>query len=321
MKKAKLFTHTDLDGVVSNILMCHYVNLLGYSYSTELCSYDDIDKEIMGYLNSYDYDHSSLIIITDICPSIEVVDRLDSLTNDKILIDHHQTAEEVVKECSYDWLHVSEGDSGAMLCYKYLKGRFNELDNLLKHYQHLVLVTDLWDSKPRTSEAYLRYKDDIYNTLALFSALGFNNFKTRFLKDPALIFSDYERGAVDAIERIKKATCRGIYLYKFITECGGDRVVYGFCFVGRFKSEVAEYQFLTNNDLDIIFMIDMNFTNGSIRRKNESSIDLANLAEQFGGGGHPYASGFSFEIGNYSKVISRIVSKDFKLKYEEEGVR
>ncbi len=317
MKKAKLFTHTDLDGAVSNILMCHYANILGYSYSTELCSYEDVDETIMGYLNSYDYDHNSLIIITDICPSLGVVEKLESLPNKKILIDHHQTAEDIVKEHDYSWLNVSEGDSGAMLCHRYLSGISSEpLQRLLHSYRYLVLVTDLWDSKPRDSEPYIKYKDAIYNTLSLYSALGFDKFKTRFLSNPAIEFSDYERGAVDAVERIKRASCRGIRLYKFSTKCDDDTIIYGLCFANRFKSEIAEYQFLINSDMSCIFVIDLNFLGGSVRRGNSSKINLAHLAEQFGGGGHPFASGFGFSIEDNGKIIYRIASGDFVLEYE-----
>ncbi len=314
--KAKLFTHTDLDGVVSNILMCHYANHLGLSYSTEMCSYDNVDKEIMGYINGYEYNPDDLIIITDICPSIKVIEKLESLPNKKILLDHHQSAEEAIKDHDYEWLIVNEGDSGAMISYKYLNGKSEEFDKILKNYQYLVLVTDLWDSKSRVSEAYLKYKKEIYNTLALFSALGFNKFKERFLRNPSIKFTEYEQGAVDAVERIKKATCKGTYLYKFNTDCEGSNLTYGLCFVGRFRSEIAEYQFLSNLELNFLFLIDLNSSSGSLRRRDESLIDLAHLAEQFEGGGHPYASGFIYDIGNYHKIINRIVTKDFKLKRE-----
>lgn len=328
------FTHTDLDGVMSNLLIRSMYMKLGYSVTCESCGYHNIDDKIISYLNSRDYDPSVVIVITDICPSYEVACKLDNLPNKKILIDHHQSSREDMcrkngKDIDFKWMYIQEGDSATMYCYKYVLDMCSTFkdDNKLylwfKKYKEVVYLTDLWDTKSRSCEEYRANLSRITLLNNLMSALGMNEFTSRFLINPEFVLSSVEYAKIEVAEKIKDKHCKGINVYRFVKELeNGEKLLYGLCFSGNYRSEVASYQFGMDNNLGILFVIDMNSCGGSLRRsefnKLGGCVDLTKIAVQFdeNGGGHPFAAGFGFEIGDYNSIISKIVKGDFKVELE-----
>ena len=95
MKKYKLLTHTDLDGVSASILA--QLLLRGNEIEVEYCNYDNIDDKVssltLNDLNTYER-----IFITDISVSFEVASSLNNLLeenniiNKVVLLDYHKTA-------------------------------------------------------------------------------------------------------------------------------------------------------------------------------------------------------------------------------------
>lgn len=316
MRKAKLFTHTDLDGLLSNVLMCRWVKFNSMGFSTERCSYNNVNRVIIDYLDSYDYRDTDLIIITDICPDIEVLDRLNELPNPKILIDHHKTAEEAVKEKGYKWAIVEETDSATALVYRFLKGKNEEFDVILSSYKAPVFLTDLWDSKPRDA-TYKKHEKGIEILLSMFDSYGFDDMKARFLDREGIELTSYEKGRIDSALRIKNSVCKGTKIYTLLKEDSGITIAYGMSFITRYRSQVADYLLKANTDMVFMFLIDLNSLTVSLRRNPlnpmSDSIDLSFIAEQFGGGGHPYASGFTYELGKYKEVIDSIIEGNFDL--------
>lgn len=322
--KVQLFTHTDLDGAVSNLLFCRYYIMNGYSISTELCTYGNVDSKIASYLNSYKYNASDVIVITDISPSKEIADKLDSFPNKKILIDHHQTALENLGDengsLNYSWMLIREGDSAAKLVLKYLL-KLTEQDekqnSVMKQYINLVVLADLWDSKPRNSEEYISNLSDISDINALFSVLGYNNFKARFIINPSIELSEVENAQIAVLVKIKEDACKYTRIISLSSTWEEKKVLYGVGFVtGKFKSDIAEWQFNVNNDLLFVILLDLNIFSGSIRRNGNhplhESLDLSVLADKIaGGGGHPFAAGFNFELDNYADILDTVLKGSF----------
>ncbi len=310
--KAKLFTHTDLDGLLSNVLMCRWVMFKSMGFSTELCGYDSVDRKIAEYIDSREYRDTDLLIITDICPSVGILETLNSLPNPKILIDHHQTAEEAIEGRGYTWALVMETESATALTYRYLRGKDPDFDKILDSYKNPVFLTDLWDAKPR-DELYKKYEKSIEILLAMFDSYGFNDMKSRFLERETIELTAYERGRIDSSLNIKDRVCKGTKLYKFLK----DDVVYGMSFITRYRSQIADYLFKSNIDMVFMFLVDLNSKTVSLRRNPENtlseSIDLSFIAGQYKGGGHPYASGFQFEMGGYGFIIDSIIEGKFEI--------
>lgn len=325
----KGFSHTDLDGVVSSIIATKYYMLKGYSVTTEHCNYDNINNKIIEYLNSYEYNPNTIIFITDISCSYDVALKLDNLSNKVILIDHHQTAlEDLSKKeegkTDFKWSYIKEGDSASLLTYKYflkLCELNNDIDtyNKIKEYEKLVYLTDLWDTKSRLSDEYIKNRDKINRLNTLFNALGISSFKARFLLNPSIEFTIEEDIKVDTLLKIKDNVCKYTKVYVLPYNKNGYKFLYGLAFSNLYKSDIAEYHFNLNKDLAIMFILDFNSCSCSLRRNGLhplcEEIDLSKIAEQFDGGGHPFAAGFSFEIKDYDKVMKRIIKADFECGY------
>lgn len=326
MSKVKLFTHNDLDGAVSNIMALIYYLSYRYSVSTEICSYGNIDENIRGYLNSYEYDSNAIIVITDISPSEEVAEELDKIPNKKILLDHHKTAIETFADekgnMKYDWMYIKEGDSASFLAFRYFrdlskKCNFKDIIQRYDLYKELVYIADLWDSKPRESQGFKKNDKKIRSILNLFSGMGFMTFRDRFFHRPSLVFDIQEQAIDKTIEKIKNRYIRNVRVYKLSHTYRGERVFFGFGFVSEYISEVAEYMVITDKDLLFTFTLDLNACSGSLRKNDThkfgKDFDVSEIAEQFGGGGHPYAAGFEFKIEDYDKIIKSVITSDFKI--------
>lgn len=331
--KIKCFSHGDLDGVVSNLLMCKYFNMMGYGHSTETCSTgSDVDKKIKEYINStFEYREDDIIIITDICMSYEVAAILDTLPNRKILIDHHGTSQEMLGKgkdegTDFSWATIKEGDSATMMVHKYLNNLANnastskpELKTMLKEYRALTFVTDLWDTKSRQSPEFLNWKDSIEDVLALFNAIGTKDFKARFMANPNINLTEAERVRVTTLKRVKDNVMKYTNIIVRDMTYKGMPCKYGVCFSGLYRSEIAEYAFQNNPELMFVAIIDMNDLKGSFRRSNNllvKDLDLTEVAKQYDprGGGHPFACGFNFTLETYSRIIDSLLNNGFKLE-------
>jgi hypothetical protein len=326
--RIKCFTHSDLDGVVSNLLFCKYYNLQGYEHSTENCSTgSDTDLKIKAYLNSsYEYRKDDIIVITDVCMSYEVACILDNLPNIKIHIDHHDTSQKMLgvhnPNGDFSWSYIKEGDSATMMVYKYLNKATKEKKELnikLKEYQPLVVVTDLWDTKSRVSEDFIKWTVPIENTLSLMNCIGFSNFKARFMINPNIELSEVELARVSTVHKIKNNVMKYTQVYSRPKEYKDFGVIYGVCFGGLYRSEVAEYVFKNNPELLFVAIIDMNGCRVSLRtghHKLAEGLDLTKVCKQFdeNGGGHPFACAFGFSIDEYSKVVNKLMFGEFVLE-------
>ena len=323
--EAKLFTHTDLDGAVSNLIALKYFIGKRYKVSTDLCTYGNVDKNIMGYFNSFEYNPEAVIVVTDISFSKEVAEHLDKAPNKVIMIDHHKSAEELFMDEDgrpiYDWMTIFEGDSASFLTYKYFMGiskKDSEMRTILYNYKVLVYITDLWDTKSRQSEEFIKYDKEIRNMLNLFKGIGFNAFKDRFFQNPSIKLMEKEEGVVETVERLKRNSMKKFQLYVLPVTFRGETHVFGFGFASDYISEVAEYIFDMNDKCLFSVTLDMNYCSGSFRRNQKhplgEEVDVEELAKQFGGGGHPFAAGFEFEIKDYDRVIKKIINSEFNYK-------
>ncbi len=326
MSKVIIFHHTDLDGIVSNTVAYKYYHGLGYTITSQSCGYHDIDEKVEEYLDSYRYDVETTIFICDISVSRRVAERLDSVPNSKVLLDHHQSALENLssdgKNLDFDWMCVREGDSASLLVYNWVIGKCEnneELEGLkinLLRYHELVYLTDLWDSKGRTSQQYLDSQEKIDKLNCLLKDLGLCDFRARFIMNPVVEFSDVEEAVIRTLTKIRDKHTKGVRVYRFQFKRENEvPVYYGLAFSEKYPSETAEYVFSRDKELLFIFIINMNRLSVSLRRngfhKLEDSVDLSKVAGQFGGGGHPYAAGFPFTMKNYYGVISSIARSEF----------
>lgn len=105
--KIVVFSHNDLDGVGSNVVLESMVreynnnvteleDRSGFLIETEVhnCSYDDINERLGEYLSTVNQGTDTALFITDISVNEEIAERLDQLSKIMYirLIDHHDSA-------------------------------------------------------------------------------------------------------------------------------------------------------------------------------------------------------------------------------------
>jgi hypothetical protein len=166
----------------------------------------------------------------------------------------------------------------------------------------------------------MRNKDLIDDLNGLMTALGYVEFRDRFIYNPSIELNEVERAKVDVVKRLKKNTCKGTVVYSLTYKLEGRSILFGLCFCGMYKSDVAEYQFTMNSDLAFLFLLDLNSCNGSLRSNPRHDIgktlDMSKIAGQMSidSGGHFNAAGFGYEIKDYDKIINKILLRDFTIQ-------
>ena len=301
----KLFTHTDLDGVGCAILA---KLAFGNEVDIEYCDYDNINENVMNYLNSND-DSLSYIYITDIRVNEDVAKLLDE-RGGVVLLDHHPTALELNK---YPWCKVRVEElngiktSGTRMFYHWLgmNGCLNEaLENneALRRFAELVRDYDTWRWAELGEEGVIckqvndllyLYGRDKFITWCI-SQIHDCVFPRLYASDE-LILSIKQKEIDDYVEEKNEQL--------IITPMCGR--VCGFVFAEKYFSELGNRLCRMHPEIDFVAMIDMSGT-VSYRTVKED-IDLGkDVAQLFGGGGHPKAAGSEFSKEIQLKTIESI---------------
>ncbi|MDZ7434355.1 DHH family phosphoesterase, partial [Bacillus amyloliquefaciens] len=103
IKKVKLFTHTDLDGVGCALVCNHLLN----DVEVEFCDYHNIDQKVLEFINNNRFKEYDLILVTDISVNKDLAEKINEIqsTSKWVLIDHHATAKWLN---IYKWANVND---------------------------------------------------------------------------------------------------------------------------------------------------------------------------------------------------------------------
>ena len=309
MKKLiKLFTHTDLDGVG-----CAMLAKLAFGEEVDIsyCNYDDINENIMNYLNNND-DSLSYIYITDISVNEEVAKLLDKRIG-VVLLDHHPTALGLNK---YPWCKVMVEDlngvktSGTKMFYHWLSmnGCLNEqleTNEALSRFAELVRNYDTWRWSElgedgvickQVNDLMYLYGRDRFITWCI-SEIHDDVFPRLYSADELLL--NTKQKEIDEYVEEKNE--------QLFTSPMCGRVC-GFVFAEKYVSELGNRLCKMHPEIDYVAMIDMGSKTVSYRTVKDD-IDLGkDVAQLFGGGGHPKAAGSEFSVDVQFKTIEKIFS-------------
>ena len=304
----KLFTHTDLDGVGCAILA---KLAFGEEVDISYCNYDDINENVMNYLNHND-DSLSYIYITDIRVNEEVAELLDK-RGGVVLLDHHPTALGLNK---YSWCKVMVEDlngvktSGTKMFYHWLvmNGCLNEeleTNEALSRFAELVRNYDTWRWSELGEEGVIckqvndlmyLYGRDKFITWCI-SEIHDEVFPRLYSADELLL--NTKQKEIDEYVEEKNE--------QLFTSPMCGRVC-GFVFAEKYVSELGNRLCKMHPEIDYVAMIDMGSKTVSYRTVKDD-IDLGkDVAQLFGGGGHPKAAGSEFSVDVQFKTIEKIFS-------------
>lgn len=309
--KVLLFTHTDLDGYGSVVLL----TAIAANFKYEACNYDNINDVIDSYITSgkiLDYD---TVIITDISVNETIAKKLEHLNVsyiDIMLMDHHETAEWLNE---YNWaLVMSKNEDGELLSGTYL---FNQL---LKSLNDGVSASYLYDSfaeNVRDYDTWLWTKND--NKTAkhlndLFYIIGPEEFVLNMSRkisyelplldsdDILLLNSEKKR-----IDRYYKEVMDNSYELSIDVKVGEDIVKVNsiICFAEQYHSEIGN-RFCEDTGKDLAVLINLQKKKVSYRSIG-NKIHLGNdIAKPLGGGGHMNSAGSQIDIESIKNIIGTI---------------
>ena len=309
----KLFTHNDFDGVGCAILakLAFDNEFDDELIDIEFCNYGDIDQKVEEYFNSgLEYQCH----ITDIRISEELASKIDDSMNDidngcasYKLFDHHATALNLNK---FGWCKVQIEDeethiltSGTEIYYNWLveNGYLNKCD-ILDRFVEVVRDYDTWRWASLGEEGVICKQ--VNDLLYLYGKEKFIRWCMSEIHDcvfPRLYASD------ELVLKIKQKEIDDYISHKDKHLVVGNLCgkTCGFVFSDKYASELGNKLCQMHPELDLIAMIDMD---GLISyRSIKDDIDLGkDIAQVFGGGGHPKAAGSRFSKEIQMEVIKKI---------------
>lgn len=309
MVKVKIFSHNDLDGVGCPIVLKRVYSEMSYT----LCSYDNINKNVMSFIRSGSHKNYDTIFITDISVNQEVASLIEAINEGMgfplfRLFDHHVTANWLNR---YDWALVQpeyEDKSkacGTSLLYDYLVHMelADKEDWDLATFVEKVRRYDTWEWTTIHNDTHAKQLND------LLYIMGSAPFINRFFKDISTDFTDMEKMLLE-IEQNR--------INYYISQKGKELIkqqvegyLVGFVFADRNQSILGNRLAEDNPDIDMVIMIDPGSLKLSYRTVKD--IDVNEFAKRFGGGGHPKSAGSPLDkelVSSWTKQIFETIMKE-----------
>ena len=230
------------------------------------------------------------MLIADFSYSREFMQKLNSVCNKMVILDHHITAQEALK--NLDFCYFDQNKSGCTITWEY----FNydkELPLLLK----MIEDRDLWKWRTLNSREF---------TTAFYSTIPFDLDRyNEFIEHPGLI-DEYIKSGKILMKYIQAQNEMLLKSTKFITTRSAFKI--GIINLGGNGSDYGEFISTSYADFSIYWSYDhfASIIRVSIRSDKEKTNDCSKLAKMFNGGGHVNASGFVWDK-SIGELIERIL--------------
>lgn len=310
----KHYSDNDLDGVGCGILS---KIAFGEEVSVDYCSNNSIDRKIKKRLKEKPTEKDN-IYITDISVNSEVEKLLEKeFAKNRFvkLIDHHKTAYHLNKR---EWAEVNaehkdgSKSSATSLYYEYLiENGLIKKTNFLDQFVEYVRLYDTWDWERENVLEAKKLND-------LFYILGLSKFEELILKrvdEKNFEFSETEKLILELEEKkieryISMKENQMILTWYKNFKIG---IVYG----EQYTSELGNELNKKHPYLDFILIINYGTKNVSFRTIYKN-VDVSKIAKEFGGGGHPQASGARLNHDFFEKfVLKEVNTKRIRKDYQE----
>ena len=300
----KIFSHQDLDGYGVNVI-ARLADKEVFS-DIENHSYETINERVKKFIENKEYEAYEKIYITDMSVSKENAKLINNLEEkDKfLLIDHHVPSSDWLKE--YDWTIIvgeinNNKVSGTWLFYyeflDFLKDKNckESLEILLQQgildFVEAVRLYDTWDWTKVSKEILNKYNPEELNMLLLIiNEVNFINLFTKVLEQGKYYIPKEEMKLIDEEKEIKNNYMKGIL--KEVSLKRYKDLNMGVVSADKYISDLGKF-IMENNVLELDFVMIINKPKVSLRT-NKPHINVCNIAKEYGGGGHPQASGFTY---------------------------
>lgn len=297
----KLITHNDLDGIG-----CEVVFKLLYGDEVDVFSVgnNEVNNIVEQSLEELRFGIYEQLFITDLSVNEELAEIINKEGLKVQLLDHHPSATHLNKYSFANvTTHLLDGlkDSGTHLSFIYLldkllnKGLYNES---LEDFVELVRQYDTWEWKEifRNEEA-----KQLSDLLYILGREKFVNDMVHRIKDNKELFSETDKLILEIKQKEidnyinikeKELIIKNFKLYKI-----------GIVMADSHTSELGNILCERHEELDFVAIIKKETVS---LRTVKDDINLTDIAKQFGGGGHPKASGFPLSNVKLNNFINDI---------------
>ncbi len=307
-RAVQLFTHGDLDGAVSAVMVFNSRNWNRGDVTYEICGYDGpkgIDVCVGKYLDGIEEGAKAGIeyhlIMTDIGPSQETCERIASLESRFTSIgvyDHHKTTL-WAKEEKLPWYHHSANSAcGAKMAWQSVLA-----ENLRPGFKGLADATDAYDRWIVDS----KYRERGEELNLLFKFLGFPKFLAEFYVNPDTDFTSRMKYIVEILrDKQQHQTKRSVAIQlgstgKNLFKDKGGRTFALIVSDNEHISETAKEALKAYPDVNYVGII-LPVTGIVSLRSRKNETDVSKIAKKLGGGGHEAAAGFPMEALYQSNI-------------------
>ena len=287
------FTHDDADGAACAVVAAYIFP--DAERKVTYCQYgsghNSIDTNVMKFLNAVEAgkDKATLLLITDICPSPSVCERIEAMKGnfDRVLVqDHHGTTAWAAK---YDWMeHEAKNErSGAKMLFDTC-GTFNQPAD---DFVNAIDAYDRWQLKSehraRGEDLNVLYKFLGSKLFAKEFEASFEADKTGWLKHLIPVLKDRIEGQIEGI--IQDQMENAVHVdkekrrYAFLTIGSAHASEIGHAVLDRYPN--VDYVVMAVPGIDTISM-----------RSRKDGVDVGAIAKANGGGGHAGAAGFPYNL-------------------------
>ncbi|WP_062352858.1 DHH family phosphoesterase [Bacillus kwashiorkori] len=302
--KVKLFTDTDLDG-----LGCGIIARIAFGVNVEIayCSYRNLNERVTEFIQEEEK-QSYYLFITDLAVNKEVEGKLAERFNrghHVQVIDHHVTA---LYFNEYDWGKVVPIDvhgkqtSATSLFYDFvIEQGWLQPTKALAEFVDLVRQYDTWEWEANNNLLAKQLND-------LFFIFGREDFETDLLKRLQANKSTFQLTEVEqkllAIESEK--------IERYIKKKNNQLIKapiqnysIGIVHAEQYLSELGNALNKLNDQLDMIALVNVGSKKIGFRTIHDK-VNVAEFARQFGGGGHPKASGCDLNEDTFRLFVTDV---------------
>jgi oligoribonuclease NrnB/cAMP/cGMP phosphodiesterase (DHH superfamily) len=257
--------HKDLDGVGSSIVIKNcFRNPVYISVKYQTIG------EILLKIN---YDEYDAVIITDVSPDDQTVEKLGNIWKDKILLlDHHDTAVRLHDPENMKFVHP--GECGMTITKKFFEKYYNFKFDYLDGLDRIINDYDMWIKEDPKSEdmnlLYLKYWDE--------------RFRERFYKGLS-DFTFEEKKYLEEKHKEFKKIYKDLDVWELMS-------IHGCLYIAdNWANELADK--ILNEKTCRVTISRNPKTNGCSIRSRISNIHIGDMLSGLGfGGGHKEAGGF-----------------------------
>jgi oligoribonuclease NrnB/cAMP/cGMP phosphodiesterase (DHH superfamily) len=223
------------------------------------------------------------VLFCDISPSIEILEEIEKVTKEIKILDHHISAQRILKNKDYAIFDMNKSGCGITWSYFFLEK--------MPLFIEMIQDRDIWKWQIENSK-------DFTTGFASISALT-SDFDELFLLFDELFFESKINYYIEIGKLINRINSNKI---KLIAETHSKRIDnyenYKICIVNCDRELTSELGNVLSKDFDFAVLWQYNHPNSEyyISLRSNNKVDVSLITSKFGGGGHKNAGGFSSKI-------------------------